>query len=471
MKKFMDKNFLLRTETAKTLYENYASKLPVIDYHCHVPPKEIAENKRYSNITELWLGGDHYKWRAERSCGVPEKYITGDGSDYEKFRAYASVMPKLIGNPLYHWSHLELQRYFGYEGVLNAETCDEVWELCNSKLAQPEMNAKEIIRRSGVTLLCTTDDPIDSLEYHKQIKEDKNFPVTVLPAWRPDKGLKVDAAGYKDYIDALAKAADMAITDVASFKAAFVKRLDFFESMGCKTADHGIDNYIPFRRPVNLRQLDEIFAKAYAGEIATVEEAEIFRTDLLCFFGAEYTKRKWVMQLHYGVNRNPNSVYFKKLGPDTGFDVMDQSSVSAANLAKLLDAMYAKDNLPRTVVYPINPSDNAAIGTIIGAFQNDSEGGMPRVMQGSAWWFNDNLEGMRTQMISLANLSAFGNFLGMLTDSRSFISYPRHEYFRRILCDLIGTWVENGEYPADIEALANLVMDVCYNNTKNFFGF
>ena len=471
MKNFMDNDFLLRTETAKLLYENYASKLPIIDYHCHVPPKEIAENKSYDNITQLWLGGDHYKWRAERSCGVPEKYITGDGSDYEKFRAYATVMPKLIGNPLYHWSHLELQRYFGYYGVLNADTCDEVWALCNEKLASPDMKAKEIIRRSGVTVLCTTDDPIDTLEYHQQIKKDADFNVSVLPAWRPDKALKVDQPGYKDYIDALSKAARIEIKDIASLKEAFLKRLDFFAENGCKTADHGIDNYIPFARAKNLRQLDEIFNKAYSGELATQEEADIFRTELLGFFGSEYTKRKWVMQIHYGVNRNPNSAYFKKLGPDTGFDVMDQSTKNASNLAKLLDMMFAVNALPRTIIYPINPADNAAVGTIIGAFQNDSEGGMPRVMQGSAWWFNDNLEGMRTQMISLANLSAFGNFLGMLTDSRSFISYPRHEYFRRILCDLIGGWVENGEYPADIDAIANVVMDICYNNTKNFFGF
>lgn len=471
MRKFMDKDFLLHTQTAKTLFENYASKLPIIDYHCHVPPKEIAEDKRYSTITELWLGGDHYKWRAERSCGVPEKYITGDGSDYEKFRAYATVMPKLIGNPLYHWSHLELQRYFGYNGVLNADTCDEVWKLCNEKLAAPEMSAKNIIRNSGVNLLCTTDDPIDDLRYHKQIAEDKEFNVKVLPAWRPDKGLKVDAEGYKEYIDALSKASDTEIKDVASLKAAFIKRLDYFDSLGCRTADHGIDHYIPFKRAKNLRQLDEIFTKAYSGEIATEEEADIFRTEFLAFFGAEYSKRHWVMQLHYGVNRNPNSIYMKKLGPDTGFDCMDQSSDTARNLAKLFDLMFSSDSLPRTIVYPINPSDNAAIATILGAFQNDSEGQMPRVMQGSAWWFNDNLDGMKAQMTTFANLSAFGNFLGMLTDSRSFISYPRHEYFRRILCDLLGNWAEGGEYPADIEALANLVMDICYNNTKNYFGF
>ena len=472
MKKFLDEDFLLSTETAQVLYDNYASKLPIIDYHCHVSPKEIAENKSYSNITELWLGGDHYKWRAIRSCGVAEKYITGDASDYEKFKAYATVMPKLIGNPLYHWSHLELKRYFGYDGVLNADTCDEVWNLCNEKLASPEMSAKSIIKASGVELLCTTDDPIDSLEYHKIIAEDKDFGVKVLPAWRPDKALKVDQKGYKAYIDQLKKASGVEITDINTLKEALINRMDFFDAAGCKTADHGIDNYIPFALYKNEKQLDDIFKKAYESDgEATVEEADILRTAMYCFFGGEYVKRKWIMQLHYGVMRNPNRKFFAKLGPDTGFDVIDGNASSGANLSRLLDLMFSSDSLPRTIVYSINPNDNEAIGTIIGAFQNDSEGGMPRVMQGSAWWFNDNNVGMRTQMISLANLSAFGNFLGMLTDSRSFISYPRHEYFRRILCNLVGEWVENGEYPADIEALANIIMDICYNNTKNFFNF
>lgn len=466
----MDKDFLLKTHTAKLLFENYASKLPIIDYHCHVPPKDIAEDRRYSNITELWLGGDHYKWRAERSCGVPEKYITGDASDYEKFRAYATVMPKLIGNPLYHWSHLELQRYFGYHGVLNADTCDEVWTLCNEKLATPEMSVKNIIRASGVELLCTTDDPIDTLEYHKILREDETFGVRVLPAWRPDKALKVTGAGYREYIDALSAVSGVTVTDSATLKQALVRRLDHFEAMGCRTADHGIDT-VPYSRAKNLRQLDEIFERAYNGETVTREEGDIFLTEFLRFFAGEYTKRGWVMQLHYGVNRNPNTKYFKKLGADTGFDCIAPSNGSVANLAALLDSMYSCDALPRTVIYPIEPSDNAAVATVIGAFQNDAEGGMPRVMQGSAWWFNDNIDGMLAQMKNLANLSAFGCFTGMLTDSRSFISYPRHEYFRRILCNLIGDWVENGEYPSDIEALADIVMDICYNNTRNYFGF
>lgn len=471
MKNFLDNDFLLKTDTAKALYHNYASKLPIIDYHCHISPKEMAEDKSYANITELWLGGDHYKWRAIRSCGVPEKYITGDASDYEKFKAYASCMPKLIGNPLYHWSHLELQRYFGYEGVLNEQTCDEVWNLCNEKLASPDMTAKKIVMASGVEALCTTDDPIDTLEYHKIIAEDKGFTAKVLPAWRPDKGLKMNLGGYRAYIDELSKSSGVEIKDVKSLKEAYIKRLDYFDSLGCRTADHGVD-YVPFALAKNDKELDDIFTKAYENDgNMSMDDTDKFITAMLIFFGAEYAKRKWVLQIHYGVLRNPNSVWFKNLGADTGFDMIGSTNGSIENLARLFDRMTVNNGMPRTVVYPIDPKENAGIGTLLGSFQCDSEGGMPRVMQGSAWWFNDNLVGMRNQMISLANLAPFGNFLGMLTDSRSFISYPRHEYFRRILCDLIGDWVENGEYPQDFEALANIVMDICYNNIKNFFGF
>ncbi len=470
MKKFMDKDFLLKTDTAKLLFENYAAKLPIIDYHCHISPKEIAENKSYSSITELWLGGDHYKWRAMRSCGVPEKYITGDGSAYEKFKAYATCLPKLIGNPLYHWSHLELQRYFGYDGVLNADTCEQVWTLCNEKLQSPEMSAKNIVKASNVVALCTTDDPIDTLEYHKIIASDNDFDVKVLPAFRPDNIFKVNNGGFKAYVDSLAKSAEVEITDIKSLKEAYAKRIDFFNEMGCVTADHGLE-YIPYALPKNDKELDDIFASAYKnnGGLST-EEADKFVTAMNIFFGGEYVKHGWVLQLHYGVLRNPNSVALKNIGVDSGFDTIGDSGASITNMAKLFDRMTMNNALPRTVIYPIDPTENAAIGTLIGSYQVDAQGDMPRLMQGSAWWFNDNLPGMRAQMISLASLSAFGNFLGMLTDSRSFISYPRHEYFRRILCDIIGDWVENGEYPCDIEALANIVMDICYNNTKNFFN-
>lgn len=470
MKKFMGKNFLLTNPTAKVLYHTYAAELPIIDYHCHVSPKEIAEDKMYSNITELWLGGDHYKWRAIRSCGVDEEYITGSASDYDKFKAYAAIMPRLIGNPLYHWSHLELKRYFGYEGVLNADTCDEVWTLCNAKLAEPEMSVRNIIMNSNVDILCTTDDPIDSLEYHRILAEDDSFTTRVLPAFRPDKGVNLERKGYAEYIAKLSAASGAEITDLASLKAAYEQRLDFFAENGCLTADHGIDEYIPYSASANSVQADEAFKKALAGEKLSDDEVNIFKTELLRFFGGEYKKRGWVMQIHFGVLRNVNTPMFKQLGPDTGYDVIG-GKTSVTELAKLIDALQSADSLPRMVLYSINPTDNAALGALIGAFQKSDGTGMPQLQHGSAWWFNDNKTGMREQMTQLANLSALGNFVGMLTDSRSFISYTRHEYFRRILCDLIGGWVENGEYPCDMEALAQIVMDICYNNTKSFFRF
>lgn len=476
MKPFLCENFLLKTETAKALYHNYAEKLPILDYHCHVSPREIAEDKKYANITEIWLGGDHYKWRAIRSAGIDEKYITGDASDYEKFRAFAYTMPKLIGNPLYHWSHLELKRYFDYDGHLSPATCDEVWELTAKKLAKDSMSVKNIIRSSNVEVICTTDDPADSLIYHEMISADKNFDVRVLPAFRPDKGLNLERPGYAEYIAKLGEAAEINIVNIETLKEAFCKRLDFFVSHGCLASDHGLDNFVPFALRSSPDEENEIFKKALSGARISDTEAAVFKTAMLYFLAAEYTKRNIVMQLHYGVNRNVNSVMFKKLGPDTGFDIID-GTMSCVNLTKLLDIFYKGGVLPRTVIYSVNPADNALIASMIGAFQYGNSNGdgssisLPRVMHGSAWWFNDNRSGMIEQMTNLANYSVFGGFTGMLTDSRSFLSYTRHEYFRRILCDLIGGWVENGEYPADFEALAELIMDISYNNTKNFFGF
>ncbi len=469
MKAFMDADFLLKTETAKLLYHNYAAKLPIIDYHCHVPPKEIAEDKRYQNITELWLGGDHYKWRAMRANGIDETYITGNASDYEKFRAWASTMPKLIGNPLYHWTHLELQRYFGYEGILNEETCDGVWSLCNEILEDPNMSARQIIKKSGVVLLCTTDDPADSLEYHTLLQNDASFDRKVLPAFRPDKGLNIERAGYAAYIAQLGTAANLAITDLDSLKAAYRQRMDFFSALGCRTADHGFDEYIPFVPEANDYKANEIFKKALSGVPATMDEMRLFKTSMLSFFAKEYTERGWVMQLHFGVLRNVNPMMFDAIGPDTGFDIIGGANC-ITDIAHLLGALSKRGALPRTILYSINPADNAGLDALIGAFQENS-GGIPRLQHGAAWWFNDNKAGMRAQLRSLANMSVLGNFVGMLTDSRSFISYPRHEYFRRILCDVLGEWVEMGEYPLDIESLAQMVCDISYNNTKNFFGF
>ncbi|MBO7148650.1 MAG: glucuronate isomerase [Clostridia bacterium] len=471
MKKFMDEEFLLSNDTASALFHEYAEKLPIIDYHCHVSPKEIAENKKFSNITELWLGGDHYKWRTIRSNGVDEKYITGDSSDYEKFREFARVMPKLIGNPMYHWTHLELKRYFDCDLTLSESTCDEIWNLCNEKLQSEDMRVKSIITKSNVKMICTTDDPVDSLEYHEIIKADKDFGTQVLPAFRPDKAFAITKAGYADYIKRLSEVSGVEVVDFKSIKEALAKRLDHFEAHGCRTSDHAFDNGVEFCPADSLYELDNIFKKAVEsdGKEISADEYLRFKSSLMLFLSAEYKKRGWVMQIHYGADRNVNSRMFSKLGPDTGFDIID-GRTGVSGLARMLDAMLGQDGLGRTIIYSLNPIDNAAIGSLLGGFQSSNDG-MPLVMQGSAWWFNDNKTGMHEQMTSLANLSVFGNFIGMLTDSRSFVSYPRHEYFRRILCNFIGTLVENGEYPDDFDSLAQIVMDICYNNTKNYFGF
>ena len=469
MKKFLDEDFLLSTETARKLYREYAENMPIIDYHCHINPADIALDKEYENITEIWLGGDHYKWRAMRSCGIDEKYITGDASDYEKFLAFASVLPKLIGSPIYIWSHLELKRYFDYHAALNEKTAPEVWKIANAKLRSGSMSAKKIIKNSSVKLLCTTDDPVSDLEYHKKIKADKSFGVKVLPAFRPDKGMNIERKGYMDYIRSLEKASGIKITDFASLKSAYNARINHFDVCGCKTADHGFDDYIVFAEKEYENQLDDIISKAFDGKALEDKEICVYKTAMMQFFASEYKRRKWVMQIHFGVKRNANTKMLEKLGVDSGFDIIHGKNC-VSSLADLLDSMEKSGNLPKTVLYSINPSDNAAVAALCGAFQTGGDG-MPKVVQGSAWWFNDNESGMREQMLSFANLSALGCFLGMLTDSRSFLSYTRHEYFRRILCDILGRFVENGEYPNDVAELKKTVQNICYFNTKRFFDF
>ena len=465
-KPFMGEDFLLETETAKILYHDYAAKMPILDYHCHISPKEIAEDRHFENITQVWLGGDHYKWRQMRSNGVEERYITGDASDREKFQKWAETLEKAIGNSLYHWSHLELQRYFDYHGVLNSDTAEEVWQLCNEKLASPDMSARNLIIHSGVTLLCTTDDPADDLRYHKQLREDDSFPVQVLPAWRPEAAMKIGAPGFADCMKRLGEAANVAITSFADLKEALVKRLAFFNEMGCKASDHSLDYamYVP----ASQEEIERIFAKALAGNAITYEEDLKYKTAFLLFIGKEYTRLGWAMQLHYGVKRDNDKGRYRLLGPDTGFDCIDTYTPSA-QLADLLNALAEEQALPKTILYSLNQGDNAAIGTIIGCFQDSSCVG--KIQQGSAWWFNDNRQGMIDQLTSLANLGLLANFIGMLTDSRSFLSYTRHEYFRRILCNLIGGWVENGEYPWDEKRLGRMVQDIAYRNAVRYFDF
>lgn len=466
MKPFMDDDFLLSNETAKTLYHEYAKKVPVIDYHCHINPQEIAEDRKFDSITQVWLGGDHYKWRQMRSNGIDEQYITGSASDYDKFKKWAETLQKAIGNPLYHWSHLELQRYFGYQKPLSPATADEVWDICNKKLAEPSMSVRSIIRRSGVETICTTDDPADSLEWHKKIADDPDFEVKVLPAWRPDKAMNLEKPDYLDYLAKLEAASGIKIDSFSALCAALKSRMEFFASMGCLVSDHALE-YVMYQ-PASTEQIEAIFAKRLAGTAPSKEEELQFKTAFMCFVGKEYHRLGWVMQLHYGTKRDNNTLRYGQLGPDTGYDCIN-TYASSAELSAFLNSLNATDELPKTIIYSLNPNDNAAIGTILGCFQDSSCVG--KIQQGSAWWFNDHKTGMTEQMTSLANLGLLANFVGMLTDSRSFLSYTRHEYFRRILCNLIGTWVENGEYPNDIEFLGKMVQDISYYNTKNYFGF
>ena len=466
MKAFMDENFLLQSETAKKLYHEYAAKMPILDYHCHINPREIAEDRQFENITQVWLGGDHYKWRFMRSCGVDEYYITGAAPDKEKFMKWAECLGKAIGNPLYHWSHLELKAYFGFQGALSARNAEEVWELCNRKLADPSMSVRNIIRKSNVKLICTTDDPIDSLEWHKKIAEDKSFDVYVLPAWRPDKAMNLEKPDYRDYIQKLSEVSGVKISTFEDLKKALKIRLDFFASMGCLVSDHGLE-YVMYE-PASDTEIEAIFTKVMNKESITRREEMQFKTAFLTFLCGEYKKRNWVLQLHYGVKRDNNKPMFAKLGPDTGYDCINNYAPSAQT-ADFLNHLEEQGALPKTILYSLNPNDNESIGTILGCFQNSEA--VAKIQQGSAWWFNDNKTGMENQMISLANLGNLSGFVGMLTDSRSFLSYTRHEYFRRILCNLLGNWVENGEFPEDYDILGEIVQNISYNNAVNYFNF
>ncbi len=466
MKPFMDNDFLLSTDMAKELYHDYAAKMPILDYHCHINPQEIAEDRRFDNITQVWLGGDHYKWRQMRSNGVEEAYITGDATDREKFQKWAETLEKLIGNPLYHWSHLELQRYFGYTGHLSGDTAEEVWNLCNEKLRQDSMSVRNIIRQSNVTLICTTDDPVDTLEWHEKIAADDSFQVQVLPAWRPDKAMNVEKPDFAAYMAKLSDASGIKITDLASLKEALKARMDYFSDHKCSVSDHALE-YVMYV-PADDKEIDAILAKGLAGKAISREEELKYKTAFMLFAAKEYNRRNWVMQLHYGCKRDNNAYMYQQLGADTGFDCINNHAPSA-QMADFLNALSATNEIPKTIIYSLNPNDNASIGTILGCFQSAGTAG--RIQQGSAWWFNDHKVGMTEQMTSLANLGCLGNFIGMLTDSRSFLSYTRHEYFRRILCELIGGWVENGEYPADKKALKAIIEGISYKNAVKYFGF
>lgn len=465
MRKFMDDNFLLSTDTAITLYHEYAKNMPICDYHCHLNPKEIAEDKRYNNITEIWLGGDHYKWRTMRSFGIEEKYITGDASDYEKFQAFAKVMPYLIGNPMYHWSHLELKRYFGIEETLSPKTCESIWNRCNEIINSDNFSARAMIKKSNVKYIGTTDDPIDNLEYHIQISKDENFDCEVRPSFRPDKALKIQGEGFGDYINLLGKTENTEINDYETLLNVLEKRLDFFVENGCKITDHSLERV--YFREATLEEVNHIFLKALNDEKLTKEEVEKYFTLTMISLGRMYSKHNMVMQLHIGALRNNNTRMFEKLGADVGFDSIDDGEI-ATGISRLLDSLDMTDELPKTILYCLNPKDNEVLGTMIGNFQGGGVAG--KIQFGSGWWFNDQKDGMERQMMALSQLGLISQFVGMLTDSRSFLSYTRHEYFRRILCNYIGNLVENGEYPCDMEILGEIIENICYNNIEKYIN-
>jgi glucuronate isomerase len=465
MKQFMDENFLLHSKTAEKLYHEYAKAMPIFDYHCHLSPREIAENKRYKNITEVWLGGDHYKWRAMRINGVDERYITGEADDKEKFLKWAETMPQCIGNPLYHWTHMELKAYFGIDKLLSPDTAEEIWERCNASLQKEEFSVRELIKRSNVKVLCTTDDPADTLNYHAAIEKDTSFGVKVLPAFRPDRILNIDKDGFTEYLGRLGKTEEIEIKSFADLLYVLKARIEYFHSMGCRISDHALDA-ISFTEAAE-EEADAILHKSLNGEKLSDDEISRFKTQVLLFLGRQYARLGWTMQIHLSAMRNNNSRMMKVLGPDTGFDTIGDNSLAYA-LSRFLDSLDRTDELPKTILYCLNPRDNEVIAAITGCFQDGRTPG--KIQFGSGWWFNDQKDGITRQMTALANIGLLSRFIGMITDSRSFLSYTRHEYFRRILCNLIGEWVEKGEAPDDMDLLGRMVQNISFNNARDYFG-
>ena len=464
MKKFMDADFLLENEVAKKLYHDYAEHMPIYDYHCHISPAQIASNHKFENIGELMLGGDHYKWRVMLSNGVDDKFCRGDASWLEKWKAFAASLKYCIGNPMYHWTHLELKRVFGIDEVLTEKNAEDIWNRANELLEKEEYRCHGLIEKFGVKLICTTDDPIDDLEHHKAIaKQDTSF--KVYPAWRPDKLLNIDREGFVDYMNTLSRVSGVPCLNIENVLKALEIRLDYFHACGARVSDHALDT-VPYVK-TDAAAADAVLKKGLAGEALTKEEVEAYKTYLLVKLGAMYKARGWVQQYHVGAMRNNNPRMFKQYGADVGFDSINDTCI-AENLSHLMAEQEEAGNLPKTILYCLNPKDNYVIGTMLGNFQGE---GIPGKIQfGSGWWFCDQQFGMIDQMKALASLGLLGRFVGMLTDSRSFISYTRHEYFRRILCNLIGKWVENGEYPEDYEALGEIVEGICYNNAVKYFG-
>ena len=450
---FINDNFMLKTETARRLYAQ-VKDLPIIDYHCHLSPKMIAEDYRFRNAFDLFLDGDHYKWRQMRTNGIDEEFITGGADEYEKFKAFARTMPYLIGNPLYHWTHLELKRYFDIDETLSEESCERIWNKVNECLVKPEYSAQNLIKRSNVEIICTTDDPVDTLEYHAALK---NFSTKILPTFRPDKAVEIGKETFLPYIKAIG------ITSYEQLEKWIVERINYFDSFGCRLSDHALE-YVPFA----IGDANAAFDKRLAGEELTIDEIDAFKTAVLKVCAREYTRLGWTMQLHIGALRNNNRRMYEKLGADTGFDSINDLCI-AEKLSAFMDNLEYDDCLPKTILYTLNPKDNYVLGTMLGNFQKAPTVG--KIQFGSGWWFNDQRDGMESQMRALGNLGMLSRFVGMLTDSRSFVSYPRHEYFRRIMCNLIGGWVEDGEYPADYDTLTKIVQGIAYYNAKSYFNF
>ena len=449
-------SFMFTNKTGEKLYFDYAKDLPIIDYHCHLVPEMIASDYKFKDTYDLFLGGDHYKWRQMRSFGIDEEFITGDADRYEKWLGFARVMPYLIGNPLYHWTALELKRYFDIDEPLTEKTAKKIWDICNEKLKEADFSARKLIEKSNVEVICTTDDPADDLRYHKQLREE-GFKTKVLPTFRPDKAVNIDKQWFDGYMK------DNNITSYEKLVSFLKDRIEFFHQNGCRLSDHALD-YVPFK----IGDAKAVFDKKAKGETLTEDEIDIFKTAVITVCAKEYVKKGWTMQLHIGALRNNNAKMLNKLGADTGFDSINDLCI-AEKLSGFMNSLEMEDSLPKTILYTLNPKDNYVLGTMLGNFQKGPY--KSKIQFGSGWWFNDNRDGMEAQMMALANLGILGKFVGMLTDSRSFVSYPRHEYFRRIFCNMIGQWVENGEYPEDYESLEKIVKGVCYQNAKDYFEF
>jgi glucuronate isomerase len=470
-KPFLNEDFLLQTESARQLYHEFAKPMPIIDYHCHLPPDQIAEDRQFANLTQIWLYGDHYKWRAMRTNGINERYCTGDADDFSKFQKWAETVPYTLRNPLYHWTHLELQRYFGITEPLNGNNARQVYEVCTEQLQSPDYSVRNLLRRMNVETVCTTDDPIDSLEYHKKLAEERSvdtgFEIGVLPTFRPDKAMAVeDVVAFNFYVDRLESASNVAISTIDTLLEALRQRHDYFAAMGCKLSDHGLEQI--YAEDYTEAEIRAIFTKIRTGHTLSVAETLQFKSAMLVYLAEMDWEKGWTQQFHLGALRNNNSRMLRQLGPDTGWDSIGDFSQARA-MSRFLDRLDTNDKLAKTIIYNLNPADNELIATMIGNFNDGSVVG--KVQFGSGWWFLDQKDGMERQINALSNMGLLSRFVGMLTDSRSFLSYPRHEYFRRILCNLLGNDIENGELPDDMAWTGQVVQNICYGNAKTYFGF